>query len=248
MKNKYKEQKVTIGGYGQTTVLWFGISVIIFAFFLLANLQSTLQFNTAVAFLFIWVVSLMFLGIVNRNPSLQGHIKTVDAFWQLDVDKTGIKWIGISLGGVFATVALSVAISSPLVGIGLSGVILMIAFIKTNQLLVPVIAHGIYNSFVVTVKSTGLEFFGLGSLLSNSPIKVPTVDIGIQGLSSLYSEIIWQFMLVSTAEELMKIAILVFVVLILKSRFENGNQVWVGGIIAVLVWAMMHTVQALSVN
>ena len=242
-RSKLADRRIVIGGYGQTTILWFGISVIIFAFFLLANLQNILQFNTAVAFLFIWTISLVFLGMVNRNPTLSNHLISVDAFWQLDPDKRGLIWIGISLAGVFATVALSVAINSPLIGIGLSGMALMIGFIKTKQLLVPVIAHGIYNSFVVTVKSVGLEF----SFLSNSPIKVPEIDIGIQGLSKLYSEIIWQFMLVSTAEELMKIAILVFIVIILKSKFEEGNAVWVGGIIAVIVWTMMHTVQALSI-
>jgi len=233
-----------IAGYGQTTILWFGISVIIFAFFLLANLKDFLQFNTAVAFLFIWVVSLTFLGMVHRNPSLSSHVKSVDAFWQEDPTLKNIKWIGISLGGIFVAVALSVSLNSPLIGIGLSGAILMVAFVKTNSLLIPVFAHGIYNSFVVTVKSTGLEFL---TFLDQSPILVPVVDIGIAGISNLYSEIIWQFMLVATAEELMKIAILVFVVLILRGRFEKGNQIWIGGIVAVVIWTMMHTVQALSV-
>lgn len=237
-------QELRIDGYGQTTILWFGISVIVFAFFLIANLQDFLQFNTAVAFLFIWTVSLTFLGMVQRNPSLSNHVKSVDAFWQTDPNIKTIKWVGISLAGMFAIVALSVTLNSPLLGIGLSGVILMVAFVKTNSILVPVFAHGIYNSFVVTAKATGLELL---VFLDQSPIGVPFIDIGIGGLSTIYSEVIWQFMLVATAEELMKVAILVFVVILLKNRFEKGNQIWIGGIIAVIIWTMMHTVQALSV-
>jgi len=237
------EQRL-IAGYGQTTILWFGISVIIFAFFLIANLKDFLQFNTAVAFLFIWVVSLTFLGMVHRNPSLSSHVKSVDAFWQEDPNLNNIKWIGISLGGIFLSVALSVSLNSALIGIGMSGIILMVAFVKTNSILVPILAHGVYNSFVVTVKATGLELF---TFLNQSPIGVPNVDLGIAGLSNLYSEVIWQFMLVASAEELMKVAILVFVVLMLRGRFENGNQVWIGGVTAVIIWTAMHTIQALSI-
>jgi hypothetical protein len=232
-------------GFGQATILRFGISVIIFAFFLIANLKDFLQFNTAVAFLFIWVVSLMFLGMVNRNPSLSNHVRSVDAFWQTDPTVKSLRWIGISLGGIFAVVALSVTLNSPLIGIGLSGEILMVAFVKTNSVLVPVLAHGIYNSFVTTVQATGLEFL---TLFNQSPILVPKIDIGIAGISNLFSEIIWQFMLVATAEELMKVAVLVFVVIMLKGRFEKGNQIWIGGGIAVVIWTMMHTVQALGLQ
>ena len=135
------QKKFTVAGYGQTTILWFGISVIIFAFFLLANLQNILQFNTAVAFLFIWTVSLSFLGMVNRNPSLSNHVRSVDAFWQEDPTLKTIKWIGISLGGIFAIVAVSVSLNSPLLGIGLSGMLLMIAFLKINSIMIPILAH-----------------------------------------------------------------------------------------------------------
>jgi len=247
-----QEQKNTIGGYGQTTILWFGISIIIFAFFLLANLQNILQFNTAVAFLMIWTASLIYLGMVNRNPNLKGHVKSVDAFWQVDINKQGLKWIGIGLGGVFLAVAVSVFINSALIGIILSGFVLMFAFIKTNSILVPVIIHGVYNSVVVAIKQGALQFSGFfgdftQSLLDSSPIRVPEVGVGIQGLSKLYSEIIWQFILVATAEELMKIAVLIFVVIAIKSRFERGNPVYIGAIISVIIWGLLHSIQSLSI-
>ncbi len=243
-----QEQKLSFGGYGQTTILWFGISIIIFAFFLLANLQNILQFNTAVAFLMIWTASLIYLGMVNRNPNLKGHIKSVDAFWQIDINKQGLKWIGIGLGGVFLAVSVSVFIDSALIGIMLSGFVLMFAFIKTNSVLVPVIIHGVYNSIVVAVKQGSLELGAFSqSLLDSSPIRVPEIGVGIQGLSKLYSEIIWQFILVATAEELMKIAILVFVVIAIKSRFGTGKPVYVGAIVSVIIWGLLHTIQSLSI-
>ena len=108
-----------------------------------------------------------------------------------------------------------------------------------------VIQEFIYNSFVITLKQGAFE---VATFLQQTPIRVPEVGIGIQGLSSLYSEIIWQFMLVATAEEIMKIAILVFVVLALTARFpRNRTPTYIGAGVAIGLWGIMHTIQALSI-
>lgn len=243
-KIKFAQQKDIVGGYGQSTTLWFGLSVIIIGFFLLANIHDILQFNIAVVFLFIWTVSNIYLGMVNRNPNLFAHIKNIDIFWQLNLDRNSFKWIGITLGGILLAVVLSILIKSPLFGIGLAGIALFVGFQKTNCILVPIIAHGIYNSIVVSAKKSGLDWL---SGLSQSPIIVPEVGIGLQGFSQLYTEVMWQFILVATSEELMKIAIVVFTVSMIKQRFEKGTQVWIGGIVSIVVWVMLHTIQAQSV-
>ena len=231
--------------FGITTKLWFGITVMIFAFFLLANIQNTLEFNTAISFILIYLVSVAFLFLISQNTGMRNHLEHLHTFWMKDIDAGKLVWIPIGIAGVFASVGISIAIDFPLLGIFLSGGVMMFIFLKTNAILIPIIVHGIYNSFVITLKQGAFE---VATFLQQTPIRVPEVGIGIQGLSSLYSEIIWQFMLVATAEEIMKIAILVFVVLALTARFpRNRTPTYIGAGVAIGLWGIMHTIQALSI-
>ena len=231
--------------FGITTKLWFGMTVIIFAFFLLANIQNTLEFNTAISFILIYLISVAFLFMLSQNNTIKSHLEHLHTFWMSDIDKSKLIWIPIGIAGVFASVGLAVTIDYPLLGIFLSGGGMMYAFIKTNAILIPIIIHGIYNSFVVALKQGAFEF---ATFLQQTPIKVPEVGIGISGMSDLYSEIIWQFLLVATAEEVMKVAILVFVVLALTSRFpRNEMATKIGAGVAIGLWGIMHTIQALSI-
>jgi hypothetical protein len=232
--------------FGISTKLWFGITVMIFAFFLLANIQNTLEFNTAISFILIYLVSVAFLFLISQNIDAKKHLEHLHTFWMNDINARQLIWIPIGIAGVFASVGVSIAVDFPLLGIFLSGGVMMFIFLKTNAILIPIIVHGIYNSFVISLKQGA---FDIGAtFLQQTPIRVPEVGIGIQGISSLYSEVIWQFMLVATAEEVMKIAILVFVVLALTARFpRNQTATYIGAGVAIGLWGIMHTIQALSI-
>lgn len=226
--------------YGVQVKLWFGIGVMTFAFFLLANIHNDVEFNIAISFIIIFLISVSYLFHIEQRPSKKAELASLDFFWMHDMTKNALKWVGISLALVFMAVVLSIMSGSSLVGIGISGGIMMYAFFKTNSILVPIITHGTYNSFVVAVKRSGLD---VASFFSTSPIKVPEVGLGIQGLSSIYSEIIWQFMLVATAEEVMKIAITVFVTIAIANNIKAGKPAYMGAFVAIAVWTGLHTVQ-----
>ena len=129
---------------------------------------------------------------------------------------------------------------------------MMIAFLRTNSLLVPIIIHGVYNSFVVFLRQTGFELVGgVGSfaVAEGDPIflGVNEVNVGIGATADLASEFIWQFTLVATAEEFLKLGILVLVVLLVHGAFRNrGLAVIAGAIISVVFWTNLHLIQALG--
>ena len=75
---------------------------------------------------------------------------------------------------------------------------------------------------------------------------VNEIGIGFQGVSNIFSEFIWQFTLVATAEEFLKLAILVFVVILINGFFKStGLSVIVGAGVAILFWSSLHLVSAI---
>ena len=128
---------------------------------------------------------------------------------------------------------------------------MMIAFLKTHALLVPIIIHGTYNSLIVFLQQTRFELVGGIEQFSavgeeRILLGVNEIGIGFQGVSNIFSEFIWQFTLVSTAEEFLKLAILVFVVILINGFFNSkGLSVIIGAGVAVLFWSSLHLISAI---
>ena len=142
----------------------------IFAFFLLANIQNTLEFNTAISFILIYLVSVAFLFLISQNIDAKKHLEHLHTFWMNDINARQLIWIPIGIAGVFASVGVSIAVDFPLLGIFLSGGVMMFIFLKTNAILIPIIVHGIYNSFVISLKQGA---FDIGAtFLQQTPIRV----------------------------------------------------------------------------
>ena len=131
---------------------------------------------------------------------------------------------------------------------------MMVAFLQTNSLLVPIIIHGVYNSFVVFLRQTGFELVGgvnQFSVGTGSPIFLGVNEVGVgfgRGFD-LASEVVWQFTLVATAEEFLKLGVLVLVVLLIHGAFRNrGLAIIAGGIVSLVFWTNLHLIQALNPN
>ena len=209
-----------------STVIWVLALPMILGFFALSNIQNELEFRTLQTFFFLYLGSGM--GILFAQANLGGtgeRAKDLNIFWTNDIDLNGLMWIAI---GIFTVVASIFAILFAMSGqdaetirnaqfasIFIGGVIMMVAFLRTNALLVPIIIHGTYNSLVVYLEQT--QFAIIGGIEQFSAVGdervllgVNEIGIGFQGVSNIFSEFIWQFTLVATAEEFLKLAILVF--------------------------------------
>jgi len=245
-----------------STVIWVLALPMILGFFALSNIQNETEFRTLQTFFFLYLGSGM--GILFAQSNLGGtgdRAKDLRIFWTNDIDINGLVWITI---GIFTVVASIFAIlfsisgadadtirNAQFVGIFIGGVIMMVAFLKTNALLVPIIIHGTYNSLVVYLEQT--QFAIIGGIEQFSSVGderillgVNEIGIGFQGVSNIFSEFIWQFTLVATAEEFLKLAILVFVVILINGFFKStGLSVLVGAGVAILFWSSLHLVSAI---
>lgn len=246
---------------GLTNALWFGTGVLIVIFFLLGNIETTLDFRTTVAFGFAYLFSWFYLKYLESNfRGCRARVcrdlrNSPDAFWQGDLTKRNLIWVPIGAAGVFGAVILTSPIEPPfgtIVGIGLSGAIMMIVLIRYQAQLLTIFIHGIYNGFVVSIQLGFLKTGGLTILqpLSQSPILVPVVGFGtsFDQIANVATEIIFQFMLVSTSEELLKTALTAFFIIAFRGYFDQkGGTKYVAGGLAVIIWTVLHTIQAISI-
>ncbi len=245
-----------------STVIWVLALPMILGFFALSNIQNETEFRTLQTFFFLYLGSGM--GILFAQANLGGtgeRAKDLNIFWTNDIDINGLVWITI---GIF-TVVISIFLllfslgnadadtirTGQFVGIFIGGIIMMIAFLKTHALLVPIIIHGTYNSLVVYLQATRFELVGGIEQFSSVGeerilLGVNEIGIGFQGVSNIFSEFIWQFTLVATAEEFLKLAILVFVVILINGFFKStGLSVVIGAGVAILFWSSLHLVSAI---
>lgn len=245
-----------------STVIWVLALPMILGFFALSNIQNETEFRTLQTFFFLYLGSGM--GILFAQANLGGtgdRAKDLNIFWTNDIDINGLVWITIGIFTVVASIFLllfslagadaDTIRTGQFVGIFIGGIIMMIAFLKTHALLVPIIIHGTYNSLVVYLQATSFELVGgieqFASVGSDRIILgVNEIGIGFQGVSNIFSEFIWQFTLVATAEEFLKLAILVFVVILINGFFKStGLSVVIGAGVAIMFWASLHLVSAI---
>lgn len=245
-----------------STVIWVLALPMILGFFALSNIQNETEFRTLQTFFFLYLGSGM--GILFAQANLGGtgdRAKDLNIFWTNDIDINGLVWITVGIFTVVASIFIllfSIAggdadtiRNGQFVGIFIGGIIMMIAFLKTHALLVPIIIHGTYNSLVVWLQATSFELVGgieqFSSVGSDRIILgVNEIGIGFQGVSNIFTEFIWQFTLVATAEEFLKLAILVFVVILINGFFKStGLSVVIGAGVAILFWSSLHLVSAI---
>jgi len=238
-------------GFGVTTKLWFGITPIIFAFFLLANINNDVDFDVALAFISIFVVSLLILSYYSKGEN-KNYLKQFNAFWLSDITAHKSLWLLLSIGGIFGAWGIAIITDSQFIGIILSGGVLMIGFLKTGSILVPIFAHGIWNTFVVAADQ---GFFGstlqTSDALSSVPITVPEIGIGLPGFANFFTEMIWQLTLVSSSEEAMKVAILVFVLVALRrgrNFIDGSTALIIGAVSAIAIWSVLHTINTVVIS
>lgn len=246
-----------------STVIWVLALPMILGFFALSNIKNEFEFRTLQTFFFLYLGS--GVGILFAQSNLGGtgeRAKDLRIFWTNDIDINGLVWITIGIFTVVASIFLLLFTISgadadtvragQFTGIFIGGIIMMVAFLKTNALLVPIIIHGTYNSLVVYLEQTRFSIIGGISQFSSVGdqnhvlLGVNEIGIGFQGVSNVFSEFIWQYTLVATAEEFLKLAILVFVVVLINGFFNSkGLSVIIGASVAILFWSSLHLVSAI---
>ena len=227
-------------GVSNWIFLALAVFVVMIALLNEVNDCGSVQFCATVVFFLVFmgsVVMLMLLIISTQNR------RVLSFFWQ-DITLQKLLWVPIGFILVLGIAYGSSFIDSEfanLIGIFFSGIVMLVAFFATNSALVPILIHGFYNSLVVIMRS------GFGFDLQG--ITVPDIGINVallQQFGDIVPQIFFQIVLVSASEEFFKIFTIVFVIMATRGTFGiNGPMKWVGGIVAVLIWTVYHTITAI---
>jgi len=231
--------------FGVMSWLWFALSGITVVFFLLANLHNDTQFKTTQTFIDIFLISFAILGLLSSIGKYSQYIKNshegdVKLFYMQNVTLKKIPYIPIGILAVFL-VSYGLSGQNPFFGILVSGFVMVICFDRTRSILVPIWIHGAYNSIVV--------LFQEGYLHDLVPsLDVPNIGLTVKTFGTVGSEVINQNVLVATSEELLKIMVFSFVIVVLASKFkvkDKSAKLIVAYIIGVILWAVLHTINAI---
>lgn len=225
------------------SVLFFFVVTITVLFFLLSNIDTDFEFKTTLFFTISFVVLFTVFLIMATIPEYMNFFKTASGkiFFMERIEVKELIYIPLGLGAILGISFVAVQFASPILSVFLSGLVLLYVLIKTQHFLVPVMIHGIYNDIVLLLRQGTSQTF-----LSQTGISIPEVGITLGNLSQLTSEMIFQIFLVASTEEMMKILIIAFVLLSIKTRFSSSKvAVWVAGVIAVTIWTVFHLIQAM---
>lgn len=243
-----------------TTALWIIGFPMILGFYSLSNTSNTGQFQNLTIFFMLYVASLLAIVFIHVDAfDLRTTAQKLRAFWTDDIDRRRLGWIGIGIIGVFAVVGLTLAIGTniapsaipiiQILGIALAGCVMMFCFLKTNSILVPIIIHGTYNSFIVFLQQMPLSLSP--GQLNSLPISVPQIGVNFfqnsQVFGRLYSEFIWQYTLVATGEEFLKLAVLYFSIGAIAGKWlPKGVTLLISAVISIAIWTSFHSVVAIK--
>ena len=167
----------TVGIVGITTWLFFGISIITVFIFLLGSINDDFEFRSTAIFLFIMVGTFVLINIYLNLARAEHHKENIReeendlVFFMNDIDMLKLAWVPFCFILILLTSSLLSSwtyIYAPHITLMLAGLILFIGFERTGAVLVPILAHGFYNSIIVYLqfKSNGLN------ILLSSAIKV----------------------------------------------------------------------------
>lgn len=237
--------------FGVMTWLWFGISIITVLFFLLANLKNDVQFNSTIIFVIVFLTSIISLLLLVSIDGSKGNLKrnednNIQYFFMQNLTIKKIAMVPLGTLAIFLVSYGTANAGQPFFGIFASGMIMLLIFYRTHAILVPIFIHGSYNAIVVLLRDLPSQSLVPNDILDKLPFDVPTIGLTIKAFGAVGSEVIFQYVLVATAEELFKIFIIAFVVVALASRFnDSGGRKWIAGIAAVLIWTVLHSIQAI---
>ena len=136
--------------FGLTTWLWISLSIVTVLFFLLSNVTKEIEFRKTLNFMTVFLASFLLLLVLGQ---FSGRVKSgvageigVTFFFMQDITKEKLVYVPIGLVGVLGASFLAVSLDfqySALLGIFLSGIIMLYAFFRTNSILNQILIHGI---------------------------------------------------------------------------------------------------------
>lgn len=235
---------------GVQALTYFLFAIIVIAFVLLsefnneAEFKGTLIFTTVLLGSFFALYIIAFTDVASKRL---GGDNSARLFFLQDVPvSTFVIWVPIGIFGALGMALLSQNLGlsstdSALFSIAGSGAVMMIIFFVTKTVLVPILIHGGFNTLVIALRD-GI----INQITINTGIPIPDVGLTVSQFNAFATDAIFQFTMVSTSEEMLKIVIIFFVILGLRGSPKEGISKYIGGVFALAIWTAYHAIQAVT--
>ena len=111
----------------------------------------------------------------------------------------------------------------------------------TRSIIIAIFVHGTYNS-IIFLDSKGV--FGNSGIPSDLPISVPLLNAQIDLFGEIAPEVVFQYGLTATGEEMLRVFIIGGFLLASSGEFRTKNLNFLAGIlVSGTVWAVFHAIQ-----
>lgn len=125
-----------------------------------------------------------------------------------------------------------------IIALTLGGIVLAGLFWKSQNILMPILAHAIYNVVVIVIASGAL---GSVVALDAGKMGVPTYAVDPIGPQDLFQQLLIQLTAVGMSEEILKVSTAIGLTILLRTHIA------IAMLISVLGWATLHSTIAYPV-
>ena len=207
--------------------------------------DGSIEFRRVMTFVTAFSLPFLLMVALSRVQVIGDRLKSDDEgeplFFMKNPSMKDLILIPFGIGGVFLTSIFFHNLGQDFTALMVASVILGGLTWVTRSIIISIIVHGTYNS-VIFLDSKGV--FGASFLPDNLPIGVPLLNAQIEIFGEIAPEVVFQYGLTATGEEMLRVFIIGGFLLASSGEFRTKNLNFLAGIlVSGTVWAVFHAIQ-----
>lgn len=231
-------------GFGLVTWLFFFITGSSVMFFVLSA-EGSIEFRRVMTFITAFSLPLLLMLLLSRVEVIGNRLRSDDdgepLFFMKNPTMRDLIIIPPAIGLLFLVSIMLHNIGQDFAVLMFAGILLGGLLMVTRSIIVTILVHGTYNS-IIYLDSKGL--LGNTGLPSDLPITVPLINAKIELFGEVVPEVVFQYALTATGEEMLRTFFIGGFLLASSGDFETKKlNFLVGVFISGTAWAVMHAIQ-----
>ncbi|MCV0393637.1 MAG: hypothetical protein K5790_10185 [Nitrosopumilus sp.] len=231
-------------GFGLVTWLFFFITGSSVMFFVLSA-EGSIEFRRVMTFVTAFSLPLLLMLLLSRIEFIGNRLRSDDEgeplFFMKNPTMKDLIMIPPAIGVLFLVSIVLHNAGNDFAVLMFAGILLGGLLMITRAIIIPIVVHGTYNS-IIYLDSKGL--LGNTGLPSDLPINVPLINAQIELFGEVTPEIVFQYALTATGEEMLRAFFIGGFLLASSGDFETKKLNFIAGIlVSGTAWAVMHAIQ-----
>lgn len=240
LSHKQKIEK----GFGLVTWLFFFMTGSAVMFFTLSA-DGSIEFRRVMTFVTAFTLPFLLMVALSRIEFIGSRLRTDDdgepLFFMKNPTLKDIILIPFGIGLIFLTSIILHNANQDFTALMVASVILGGLLLITRSIIIPIFVHGTYNA-IIFLDSKGI--LGNTGIPSDLPISVPLINAQIDIFGNIAPEVIFQYALTATGEEMFRTFLIGGFLLASSGDFRNKLPNFIAGIlVSGTTWAVFHAIQ-----